>query len=673
MSLSIRNKLYAGFGLIALLLVVTAAVALVQVRVLGDKLDQFSDSVLPTEFAVWRAHFNMVQLRDQLPILAAMPADMRAGHLERMSELETAIAADIDELRRQPVLDAQALAALDDAERLLSEWYVVRDAGPIALINENRGMEATDEALHGAVATTYDIADAAIVDFHMKFRGIVEATQASAATFVDRMTILIIAIIIVAVTAAGFVAVGLSRRITGTLSGIVGAMVNLSSEVLPKLESVTRSVASGNLTSRAQMDVARIDNTSDDELGQIAESYNAMVAQLENIGKSTNDMVDNLRLLIGEIGTTAGDLTEASSGLADAAERAGDANSVITVSSHQLSEGADQQAHGVELTNTAVQGLSDAIRQISKGSEVQADGADQAAGMVSQVSMAISDVARTAQEAAEGSTQASQAAEKGASMVDQTIEGMSRIREAVNTTSQRISQLGDQSTEIGNIVAVIDDIAAQTNLLALNAAIEAARAGEQGRGFAVVADEVRGLAERVAQATREITVLIDNIQNGVTESISAVEAGTAQAEEGVRLAEEAGGALNDISRSVTGVASQIETISASAEEVSASADEMVRAIEGVSAITQQNSASTQQMAASSGEVVNAIEEISTISNQNIATSQEVNASVGKMSDEVEQVLESSQSLDQMARKLQEVVTTFRVTGEGGSSPRRSTA
>ena len=111
-------------------------------------------------------------------------------------------------------------------------------------------------------------------------------------------------------------------------------------------------------------------------------------------------------------------------------------------------------------------------------------------------------------------------------MVDQTIQGMEKISTAVDAAFKQIAQLGTQSEEIGKIVAVIDDIAAQTNLLALNAAIEAARAGEQGRGFAVVADEVRGLAERVTQATTEIATLIDSIQKGVNESINAVEKGT---------------------------------------------------------------------------------------------------------------------------------------------------
>ena len=135
-------------------------------------------------------------------------------------------------------------------------------------------------------------------------------------------------------------------------------------------------------------------------------------------------------------------------------------------------------------------------------------------------------MAESASAASEGAREASETARSGAALVQKTVDGIGRIQVAVDGAAQEVTSLGAQSEEIGKIVAVIEDIAAQTNLLALNAAIEAARAGEQGRGFAVVADEVRQLAERVAGATKEIATLIEGVQNGVAASVKAMEQGT---------------------------------------------------------------------------------------------------------------------------------------------------
>ncbi|MEE8442320.1 MAG: methyl-accepting chemotaxis protein [Dehalococcoidia bacterium] len=385
------------------------------------------------------------------------------------------------------------------------------------------------------------------------------------------------------------------------------------------------------------------------------------------LGNAFSRMIANLRDVIGQVGSTAGSVSEASAQLSTAAEQAGQATQGIASTSQQVAKGAEEQTQSVQETTKGMQQLSAAIEQIAKGSQQQASSVEQAATIVNQVSSASSDVAKNAQAAAEGAKEATEAANNGRDMVAKTVEGMNKVKSAVDTASGKISELGAQSAEIGNIVAVIDDIAAQTNLLALNAAIEAARAGEQGRGFAVVADEVRKLAERVTSATKEIATLIEGVQKGVTESISATEEGAKEVEEGARLAEEAGKALDQIRDSVISVTEQIEQISAAAEEVSASSDEMVKTIDGVSSVVEQNSAATQEMAANSTQVDQSVESIANITQQNSAASQEVSATAEEMSAQVEEVVASSQSLDGMAKELQVAVSRFKLNGNGAAS------
>ena len=223
-----------------------------------------------------------------------------------------------------------------------------------------------------------------------------------------------------------------------------------------------------------------------------------------------------------------------------------------------------------------------------------------------------------AQQAADGARRSAEASQNGAAMVKKTIDGMDRIKETVEVASEEISKLGKQSAEIGKIVSVIDDIAAQTNLLALNAAIEAARAGEQGRGFAVVADEVRTLAERVVNATKEIADLIAGVQAGVDGSVKAMEEGSTEMETGTGLAAEAATALEEILSVVEGMNSQIEEIASSSEELKVGGAEMATLMAETFSGVQENLAAGEEMRSNVKAVNESISEIAAISEENSA-------------------------------------------------------
>ena len=246
--------------------------------------------------------------------------------------------------------------------------------------------------------------------------------------------------------------------------------------------------------------------------------------------------------------------------------------------------------------------LSASAEQMSKGSNVQAERASAVATSSEEMSQTILDVAKNASSISQSATDTVKTAKDGAVVVDRAVAEVKEIAYTVNDSSKFVQSLGDRSKQIGEIVGVINDIADQTNLLALNAAIEAARAGEQGRGFAVVADEVRKLAERTANATSEIGNMIKSVQDEVGKAVEIMENATAKVDRGVKLSEEAGESLGTIVKSVDGLQVIMTQIASATEEMSTTSEEISRDIEQIATISRETSSSSEQTAQASGEL-----------------------------------------------------------------------
>ena len=236
-----------------------------------------------------------------------------------------------------------------------------------------------------------------------------------------------------------------------------------------------------------------------------------------------------------------------------------------------------------------------------------ADAAEHQAQQITSVSSAMNDIAVSANDVSKNSTDSADVAQrsvriasKGASIVRQTIAGMDSIRDQIQETSKRIKRLGESSQEIGAIVELINDLSEQTNILALNAAIQAASAGEAGRGFAVVADEVQRLAERASGATRRIETLVQTIQADTNEAVNSMEQTTTEVVSGARLAEEAGTQLGEIEKVSSDLADLIKNISVSAQQQSAAAANVSSTMSVIQEITSQTSAGASQTAESIG-------------------------------------------------------------------------
>ncbi len=255
-----------------------------------------------------------------------------------------------------------------------------------------------------------------------------------------------------------------------------------------------------------------------------------------------------------------------------------------------------------ELTDNATQ-LVSASTEIASSSEQMARGSSEQTSQTAQVSSAVEEMTATIVESSKNAGEASgmareaaTAATEGTRVVSQTIEGMNKIAKVVQDSASTIQALSKSSDQIGEIIGVIDDIADQTNLLALNAAIEAARAGEQGRGFAVVADEVRKLAERTTKATKEITDMIKGIQADTKGAVVSMEQGIQEVDSGRLLADKAGESLNAILGFSQRVQDMIQQIASAAEQQSAASEQIARNVESIANVTKENAAGIEQSA-----------------------------------------------------------------------------
>lgn len=373
---------------------------------------------------------------------------------------------------------------------------------------------------------------------------------------------------------------GVGIAVLVILSVVSLALASSVISPIKELMRVAEAVGRGDLTKKSNVKSA-------DELGQLGDTLNLTIDRLQGLVQSESDREKMQRQVIGLLSVVStaaeGDLTAQAEVTADALGSVADAFNLMINGLTSLVAQASTVAAEVQRSTSEILASSERMRS---GASQQATQIRDASEAVNAMSVTTQRMAENADAATQTSVKATQAAVKGGTAVAETIKGMQRIRATVQSTGKKIKGLGERSLEIGAIIEVINEIATQTNLLALNAAIEAARAGEQGRGFAVVADEVRKLAERAARSTKDITGLIKGIQVETSEAVTVMEEGTREVEEGTKLADQAGAALREIEQIVKQTASLMTDITKAAGDQVKSTESVVVTMENISRITQ---------------------------------------------------------------------------------------